>query len=619
MSTTNCSVPRRPFWPWLAGGWILLAGAATAALIQMTLEDFHVPGTQVGDADPNAFHDSSDCRGCHGDFDPVHEPARNWRGSLMANAGRDPLFFAQLTTANQDVDNVGYFCLRCHVPMSIVTGHANVPDGSTLDPLDRDGVTCHFCHSMVNPSFDPLTSPHVDLGILQALADPPQHVGNAMFVLDPQGRRRGPLQNPVTPHEALYSPFHESSELCGACHDVGNVATTRQPDGSYVYNAINQRADSPDPWTQFPLERTYTEWRLSQYASTGVDTLGRFGGEKTGLLSSCQDCHMPAGTGRVCYFGPERSDIPIHQFAGAAAPVLALIAEQERADPNSTVDPADLVQGQRAAISMLRRAASIGLRQSNGALRVRVTNESGHKLPTGHIEGRRVWLAVRFRDVHGTLVGEYGHYDGATAQLDEPATRVYEMRVGLSAAASAVTGYPPGPTGHMSLADTIVKDNRIPPRGFSNASYAAGGAPVVDHVYADGQYWDDAWFTLPANAVSAEVDVNYQNLPRHYIEELRDNNHTDARGQQLFDLWTATGKGAPILMTRASIALTPFLYGDIDGDCRVDVSDQALLMASWGRRWNEPGFEPRADLDGNHQIGARDLLALQARLGSQCP
>ena len=594
-----------------------IAGVGAAALIQMTLEDFHVPGTQVGDLNPTVLYDSSDCRTCHGDFDPLHEPARNWRGSLMAQAGRDPLFFAQLSTANQDVANVGYYCLRCHVPMSIVTGHANDATGLTLDALDEDGISCHFCHSLVDPVYAP-GHPHEDLAILQGLVDPPTFVGNAMFVLDPLGRRRGPLLQPGAPHEALYSDYHKKAELCGACHDVGNVATTRQANGSYVYNAVNQRSPSSDPWTQFPLERTYTEWKLSAFNSpAGVDLQGRFGGENASTVSTCQDCHMPAQTARVCYFGPERSDMKLHQFAGAAASILDLIAVQETGNPE--VDPEDLAHGRRAAISMLRRAASVGVRQSNGAVRVRVVNETGHKLPTGHIEGRRVWLGVRFYDVQGALLREYGSYDAANAVLDERSTRIYEMHVGLSPAAAAITGYPAGPTGHMSLADTIVKDNRIPPRGFTNAAFEAGGAPVVEHVYADGQYWDDAWFTVPPGAARVEVDVNYQNMPRHYVEELRDNNHTDGRGQQLFDLWNSNGKDRPIRMARAEIVLTPFLFGDVDGDCGVGRSDQALVLASFGRKWNEPGFEPRADLDGDHQIGVRDWILLSGLVGAHCP
>lgn len=72
--------------------------AALGARVPATIADFHLPGTG-------------------------RDPHSTWSGSLMAQAGRDRLFRAQMTTANQDVANVGYLCMRCHVPMSLVTGH----------------------------------------------------------------------------------------------------------------------------------------------------------------------------------------------------------------------------------------------------------------------------------------------------------------------------------------------------------------------------------------------------------------------------------------------------------------------------------------------------------------
>ncbi len=107
----------------------------------------------------------------------------------------------------------------------------------------------------------------------------------------------------------------------------------------------------------------------------------------------------------------------------------------------------------------------------------------------------------------------------------------------------------------MALADTIVKDNRIPPRGFTNAAFEAGGAPPVGAVYADGQYWSDSRFAVPAGAVRAEAEIYYQNTPRHYIEALRDGNVTDDWGETLADLWNATGRGAPIEIARRAIPL----------------------------------------------------------------
>ncbi len=139
----------------LVGG----GGLAVAAIIDMTIEDFHLSGTQVSDVGPEIIQTSHTCSVCHGGYDPDNEPFFTWAGSLMGLAGRDPLFFAQMTTANQDVANVGYFCMRCHVPLSFVTGHAYDTDGSTLDDTDRDGVNCHFCHSMLDPIYRPGESP----------------------------------------------------------------------------------------------------------------------------------------------------------------------------------------------------------------------------------------------------------------------------------------------------------------------------------------------------------------------------------------------------------------------------------------------------------------------------
>lgn len=553
-------------------GTVLCAAPAGAALVEATVNDFHLSGTQVGDVPPGVLSTSPSCAGCHGGFSLENSPYDTWQGSLMAHAGRDPLFYAQMTTANQDVANVGYYCMRCHVPLSFVTGNVVPTDGSALNDTDRDGVTCHFCHSMVDPLYKPGISPVEDVAILAGLAEVPAFYGNSMFVLDPTGTRRGPYATPAASHGWIQSAFHRSSDLCGTCHDVGNVAISKQPDGTYLYNSLDTPTPDEDPWQQFPLERTYTEWKLSAFAATGVDMGGRFGGDGVTVVDTCQSCHMPRTTSAGCNGGPVRSDLRRHDFAGAAAQVLDLIAKFTEDDP--TVDQAAIARNRAKAVSMLERAASLSLGQTGATLNVRVTNESGHKLPTGHIEGRRVWLNVKFHGVAGLLT-EHGHYDETEAELDTASTTVYEMKVGLSAFAALATGLPLGETTHMSLADTIVLDNRIPPRGFANATYEAGGAPVVGWTYADGQYWDDRPFTVPAIANRAEVTLYYQNTPRHYIETLRDGNVTDAWGDILHQAWVDTGRGAPIAMASATLPLTPPCNApdDCDGDGVLPPSD----------------------------------------------
>lgn len=590
---------------WSACGAICVIALVAGAVVDMTIEDFHLSGTQIGDAKPQYFFDSWDCSSCHGYFDQTNEPWFTWKGSLMGNAGRDPLFLAQLATANQDVANVGYFCLRCHVPMSFVTGHAYQPDGSTLDDLDKDGVNCHFCHSMVDPIYKPGVSPSIDQTILNALVDVPAYYGNAMFVLDPFGRRRGPYTDAFPPHVAIPSPFHRTGDFCGTCHDVGNAAITKLPDGTYQYNTINERTPNEDPHSQFPLERTYTEWKLSSFANGGVDMGGRFGGQGATVVNSCQDCHMPKVTAQGCYFGPTRTDIARHDFAGASAWVLEIIGLHYQNDGN--VDQDAILDGRAKAVDMLERAASLEVEQQCGALRVRVINESGHKLPTGHIEGRRVWLNVKMFDASDALLAEYGHYDSAEAHLDEATTPIYEMKIGLSEQAAQLTGYPAGETTHMSLADIIVKDTRIPPRGFNNAAFEAGGAPVVATTYADGQYWDDAWFALPEDCARAEVTVNYQTVTRHYIEALRDGNYTDNWGDILHNLWMQTGKGPPIPMVNLEPATAAFVRGDMDCDSDVDFDDLNIFLSALLNDAAPEQAKALADLSLDAKADANDI------------
>ena len=516
------------------------------------VSDFHVPGTQPGDLDAAAYLPPTVCAGCHGGATMPSAPHSTWKASLMANAGRDPLFFAQLATASQDVPGVGYFCLRCHVPMSVPTGRAVYGNERALSGIDRDGVSCLFCHSMVDPLGDDASAVAGDREILAALADRPLHYGNAAFVLDPSWLRRGPYADASPPHAAAVSPFVKRSEMCGTCHDVGNVRVTRLADGTYQYVPAGQGTPNADPTAQFPLERTYTEWRLSAFADGGVDAGGLFGGDAgPAVVSTCQDCHMPRVSAQACAFAGTRSDLARHEFAGASAWVLEIIGMQYAAD----VDLAALAEGKANAIAMIQRAATVSLSVQGASLRARVVNRSGHKIPTGHIEGRRMWVGITFTDAAGTTLMEAGRWDPLTGDLDSATTTVFEMHVGLSPAAARITGLDAGTTTHMALADLVVKDNRIPPLGFDNATYEEAGAGPVGATFANGQNWADTSFAVPPGAKHARATLWYQTVTREYVEALRDGNHTDAWGATLHSLWQSTGKGAPIPAATADLAL----------------------------------------------------------------
>jgi hypothetical protein len=301
--------------------------------------------------------------------------------------------------------------------------------------------------------------------------------------------------------------------------------------------------------------------------------------------------------------------MPQHSFAGSNTWVIDAIAFQAGMDAESIGLTPERVQASKSRnIQMLRDASDMELTQVGGNLRVRVINQSGHKLPSGYPEGRRMWVNVRFLDAAGALVAERGAYDNATASLSAADTKVYEAKHGIDAAVAAATGLPEGVNLHLALANKKYKDNRIPPRGFTNAAFEADGCPPVNYSYADGQYWDDTLFAVPAGATQAVVTLYYQTTTKEYIEFLRDANKTDATGQTAYDLWAMFGKSAPVDMDTATLALVPANPYDLNGDGVVNGADLGLLLGSWG----QPG---PTDFDGDGTTGGSDLGLLLGAWG----
>ncbi|MBK7877363.1 MAG: hypothetical protein IPJ77_16760 [Planctomycetes bacterium] len=555
----------------LLGTLGLCAAAALSSLpVPTTSNDFHQPGTQPGGLFVDIF-DSPTCAGCHGYYDPNQEPYSRWSASLMAQSSRDPIFHAALAIANQDAADVGEFCLRCHTPGAWLGGRGTPADGSALNPAlgDYDGVTCHLCHRLVDPYEDP-ANPHIDQRILDALAERPVQPHSGQYVVDPQDIRRGPFDlGPSFPyHDWRQSPYHLDSMLCGTCHEVSNPALSRQPNGDYVVNALNTPHPTQIPYDEFPIERTFSEWKNSSFARAAIDMGGRFGGNQT-AVSSCQDCHMPKTTGTACnpvLGGAIRNDLPLHDFNGANSWVLdavrAIYPDSETGLTNQSVAAAH----QRTQ-ELLSDAADLHTSVKGGQLAVRVVNQTGHKLPTGYGEGRRMWVNVKFFDAGNALVAERGAYDPSSAVLTTANTKVYEIDHGIDAAQSVATGLPVGPSFHFVLNNKIYKDNRIPPRGYTLFAFTASQALPVGYSYDEEQYWDDTLFAIPPGAHHAEVSLFHQTTTKEYIEFLRDTNTTNSAGLDAYNLWVSKGKSTPILMQTQSIVLgaasclPPIQYG----------------------------------------------------------
>src|SRR6185369_8950928 len=182
-------------------------------------------------------------------------------------------------------------------------------------------------------------------------------------------------------------------------------------------------------------------------------------------------------------------------------------------------------------------------------------------------EGRRMWLGLRvFGGDPATPIAEDGAYDATSATLDVAhTTKIYEVRQVIAHDVKDATGHDEGTQFHLVLNGAIAFDDRIPPRGFSNAAFQAFGAAPVGVTYADGQYWDDTTYTLPLEATRVEVSLYYQTTSREYAEFLRDT-AAGGTGQNAYDRWVARGRSAPVVMDRVTLDLTAICSPD-DAPC----------------------------------------------------
>jgi hypothetical protein len=610
---------------------ILAATTQAGAQVQSNVSDFYQPGTQpmgltVG------MQESLQCQSCHGNYAPEEaaaEPWSHWAASMMGQSARDPVFYAALTIANQDAEQAGVLCIRCHAPNAFLEGRAVAPggqaDGSNFTELDLEGINCNFCHRAVNPVYIAGQSPSQDQAILANLTAAghlPYEGTNAQYVVDPADNRRGPFTIPFNPHfgfpqpQVLVSPFHQKAEFCWQCHGVSNPMLMKQGNGSYQLDPLQAPHASGVQTDMFPLHRTYHEWLNSYYSTVGVQHNGRFGGNHpTGIMKTCQDCHMPDINGSGCNLGapfPVRPDMPEHTFMGSNTWVLAAVLALDTGK-TSGLTPQSVADTLARNEDFLARASDLEVTLEGDQLMARVFNRTGHKLPTGFPDGRRVWINVKFFNLCDDLIEERGAYDFDTATLTAADTKVYEAVLGIDTTQAAATGLPEGHTFHFILANTFLKDNRIPAAGHSAFLAPQFQTAPVGATYVNGQHWDDTLYDIPPATARAVVTVYYQVTSKEFIEFLRDANETDNRGQIAYDQWVLHGRSQPVVMDMAEIELE--VAEDLNDDGRVDVTDLLQILATWGT-CPKPPTECPEDIDGSGFVDVGDLLAVLAAWGN---
>jgi hypothetical protein len=452
--------------------FVIGTGAAFAADTVPT--NIQQPGTQPGDV--SNLESPDKCDNCHGGYNTATEPAFNWRGSMMANAGRDPIFWATLAVAEQDFDGAGDLCIRCHSTAGWLAGRSTPTDGSGLAAGDSDGVECDFCHMMTNPDnsehlgvmFDPFIANQQDLpGPLQP-GDAEGYYGSGIASLWGGSDKLGPYVDAEARHQFMKSNFHRSVDFCGTCHDVSNAAVgnlahnngaqaTADPviaDGNPgLTSPVDTKAAFKNPPYKYGIvERTFSEYKSGMISQTLVDDYPTLpadlqGGALQAIYNdatqggtvsanyedgdpryySCQSCHMRPVFGQGCNKNPPfRSDLPLHDMTGGnywmpeAIKYLDGQGKLRLGGGLTSVQTAALDAAALRAKEQLELAASLSIQGNT----LKIVNHTGHKLISGYPEGRRMWLNIKWYDNAGVLVREDGAYGPITAIIDDTPTQV---------------------------------------------------------------------------------------------------------------------------------------------------------------------------------------------------
>jgi hypothetical protein len=446
--------------------------------------DIKQPGTQP--LEVGNLESPDKCDNCHGGYNTSVEPAHSWRGSMMANGGRDPIFWATVAIAEQDFDGAGDLCIRCHSTGGWLAGRSTPTDGSALTEGDSDGVECDFCHMMTNPN----DLEHLGVMNVPFIANDGQsngYYGSGIASIWGGSDKLGPYSDAEARHKFMESDFHRSLDFCGSCHDVSNPAvgdlahnSGTQPTADSVTSSgiPGSPVDGKAAFNNFPyqygiVERTFSEFKSGLISQTLVDDfVGLPADLKGGALQAiydeatdygarsadyedgdprhytCQSCHMRPVTGKGCNKkgAPLRIDLPLHDMTGGnywmpeAIKYLDAQGKLRLGGGLTATQIAAMDDGALRAAQQLDLAASLTVVGDT----VKVVNHTGHKLISGYPEGRRMWLNIKWYKGE-TLLREDGKYGTITVDIDgtptqvksvidlyDPNTKIYEAHYGMT-------------------------------------------------------------------------------------------------------------------------------------------------------------------------------------------
>ncbi len=467
----------------------------------------------------------------------------DWRSSMMANAAKDPFWRAKVS--HEGLVNPGHkevledVCTRCHAPLGNKNAHYNGHPLYSIsemegDPLALDGVQCTVCHQISS----------------ETLGD-----FSGTFEIGDQKRIFGPYQNPFTMpmikntgYTPEYTAHITDSRVCASCHTLltNSVDNNGQPTGN-----------------EFVEQSVYQEWENSVYPAANV---------------SCATCHVPRinDTVVISTMPPwlsGRTPFGLHHFQGANVFINSILKENSEELGITASDSQLDSTAARNLRSLQEHSLEIELLEldrSSDTLFVDLSMEniSGHKFPTAY-PSRRFFVELIVFDANNQIIFHSGALDEDYQLLNEDIT--YESHFNMINTEDQVQIYEMvmGDINHevttvLERANFQLKDNRIPPAGFTTSHFAYDTVPIVGNAEEDddfnklnsveGSGKDILHFHIPVNgyqqALKIKVKLHYQTVTSKWLEDMF--TYTSAE-IDLFKEYFESANKEPVLIAADSI------------------------------------------------------------------
>lgn len=472
---------------------------------------------------PNGFNTlfagSGECAFCHDDLTSTSGEdvsiANEWRSTMMANAAKDPFWRAKVSheiiavPGNKEI--VETTCTRCHAPAGNIEAHYNGQNYYSIeemenDPLALDGVTCTVCHQIPQESMGNIS------GNFQ--------IGEDRLIWGPYSFELFTM--PMIQHTD-YTPAYggqiHSSKLCASCHTL--ITNTVDLEGNFTGGTFVEQA-------------IFHEWQNSDYATNGT---------------SCQTCHIPETDDGVVistrppWFDVERSPFGKHELVGANVFMLNILKNNAEAlGVTATNEQFDNTISRTLAM-LQEKTLDVNLTQTERTedslfLELNLENKAGHKFPGGY-PSRRAFVSLMVINESNDTIFHSGQMDEDYELVNEDSSfephydvinnenqvQIYEMVMGN------VEGEV---TTILEHADTHLKDNRLPPTGFTTEHFSYDTVQIVGNAIADinfnkegstqGTGRDKLYFHIPIDGATGDLaiiaKVYYQTVSAKWLSEM---------------------------------------------------------------------------------------------------